>query len=228
MTLLIKLLTAVGVLLAAVLLMLLWILVVPRRFWVEYCKADGLMVKMNIAFFKARIYPLPKFVYKILHPKRGKREAKNKGATVDNQKEKIQNPLKDLQISFDLVTQIIQSAKVFMQKIFKALKFSDVSFTLPLYAGDVLATQKTYATVTTAFYSFSIFLQKHLQIYYKSPVFVADFANRYSDAVYFYTKITASPILLLISGMYGFTKYKEITDNHQKLSDATTKENKNG
>jgi LysM repeat protein len=84
-----------------------------------------------------------------------------------------------------LVKDVVSSAKGIMRRIFRAIKLRDVSFTLPVHSGDVYKTQQLYGAVTNSFFALSVFLQKHLQITFKSPIFVADFADRYKDSVYF-------------------------------------------
>ena len=217
MTILFKILSVAAIILLILLLLLLWLILVPRHFWVEYSKRDGLIIQMNIAFFRFTLYPLPAFLQKKTG---GKKEPKEKKV----QTEEKPNPLADIQFSFDLVKQVVSSAKGIMQKVFRAIKFRDVSFTVPLHSNDIHTTQKMYGAVTNAFYSLSIFLQKHLQIFFKSPVFVADFAGRYSDAVYFYSKITASPVLLLVAAYYAYTQYNLIINNYTKADNAPQKE----
>ncbi len=212
MTILFKILSVIGIILLILLLLVLWLVLMPRHFWVEYSKRDGLTAQVNIAFWRFTLYPLPEFLQK-----------KDKGKEKQQAKEKISgaeqakpDPLEDIRFSFELVKQIISSAKGIMKKVFRAVKFRDVSFTVPLHGKDVHSTQKMYGAVTNAFYSLSVFLQKHIQIYFKSPVFVADFAGNYSDAVYFYSKITASPVLLLVAAYYAYTQYTLITNNYKK------------
>ena len=234
MSLMIKILAVIGCILLAVLLLLLWVIVMPRHFWVEYCKADGVLVKMNIGPFKISLYPLPKFLQKKTEKKPvGKKGEKTEKAPQQKmapqpQREEKQNPLADIQLSFQLVKDVVASAKGIVKRIFKAIKFRDVSFTLPIYAGDVHKTQKMYGAVTNSFYTLSVFLQKHLQITFKSPIFVADFADCYKDSVYFYTQITASPILLLAAGWFAYNQYNVIMENNKKVETTTEKENNNG
>ena len=71
MTLMLKILQAVGILLGIILLVVLWVIVMPRHFWVEYSKADGPLVKMNIGPFKLRLFPLPDFIQKKMAEKQG-------------------------------------------------------------------------------------------------------------------------------------------------------------
>ena len=63
--------------LAFLLLLVLWVILVPRHFWVEYCKTDGLIVQVNLAFFKITLFPLPSFIKKAKKKKsRGSRRRK--------------------------------------------------------------------------------------------------------------------------------------------------------
>lgn len=225
MTLILKILSVIGWILLAVILLLVWVILVPRHFWVEYSKADGPVVKMNIGPFKVGLFPLPQFLQKKAEQKQDRRSEKKEEEK--EQKEKF-NPLADIQLSFDLVKQVVSAAKGIMVRVLKAIKFRDVSFTVPIHNSDVYKTQQQYGMVTNAFYSLSIFLQKHMQITFKSPIFVADFAGTYADSVYFYCQITASPVLLLAAAWFAYNQYTTIMENNKKAADATEKENNNG
>ncbi len=259
MTLMLKILQAVGILLGIILLVVLWVIVMPRHFWVEYSKADGPLVKMNIGPFKLRLFPLPDFIQKKMAEKQGgaqkdkkeKTQKKEKPLKKEKPREKTvagggktqsprqrprkkqpeqpqiqqqqdktekekKNPFADIQFSLDLVKQVVAAAKGIMAKIFKAIKFRDVSFTVPIHGADAMKTQQTYGIVTNSFYTLAVFLQKHLQITFKSPIFVADFADSYKDSIYFYCQITASPVLLLAAGWFAYRQYNQIMENNKK------------
>lgn len=253
MTLMLKILQAVGILLGIILLVVLWVIVMPRHFWVEYSKADGPLVKMNIGPFKLRLFPLPDFIQKKMAEKQGgaqkdkkekpQKKGKSREKTVadgsktqsprqrprkkqpeqpqtqqqqDKSEKEKKNPFADIQFSLDLVKQVVAAAKGIMAKIFKAIKFRDVSFTVPIHSADAMKTQQTYGIVTNSFYTLAVFLQKHLQITFKSPIFVADFADSYKDSIYFYCQITASPVLLLAAGWFAYGQYNQIMENNKK------------
>ena len=227
MTLMLKILSVLGIVLGLIVLVLLWLVLVPRHFWVEYCKADGPQVKMNIGPAKVSLYPLPEFIKKKTGGKKAQPDTE-KQPTEKSQDTEKHSPLDDIQLSMDLVKDIVSSAKGIMKRIIKAIKFRDVSFTVPVHSSDAYKTQKKYGVVTNAFYTLSVFLQKHLQITFKSPIFVADFADRYKDSVYFYTQITASPVLLLAAAWFAYKQYDMITENYKKSPQVTEKENNNG
>jgi len=223
MTVLFKILSVIAWILLAVILLLAWVIIVPRHFWVEYSMQDGPLIQMNIAFFRIRLYPVPDFFKKFVD----KNTEKNQPDTDTGRQltdDKKENLLKDIEFSFRLVKQVITAAKGIMKRIFKAIKFRDVSFTVPLHGRDIMATQQLYSAVTNSFYTLNIFLQQHLQLYYKSPVFVADFADRYSAATYFYCKITASPALLLSAAWFAYNQYLSIMAVNKKAQPATEKE----
>ena len=160
----------------------------------------------------------PKPVVKVQEPPKAEKKVKKekvKKEKVKKEKTSAESPLGDIDFSFGLIKQVVSSAKGIMKRILKAIKFRDVSFTIPIYDEDVLTTQRKYAAVTSSFYTLSIFLQKHLQLYYKSPVFVADFANQHADSLYFYCKISASPILLIVAAFYAYKQYKIIIKNNK-------------
>lgn len=316
MALILKILSVIGWIILAILFLIVWVIVVPRHFYVEYSKQDSLIVKMNIAFFKLRLFPLPKFLggeseeeqeqlettvenptvyeesvqapepknenqsekkfevsssnekvievepeekenkqisnieqkqrlqenldddkekeYKsktLQEPKlkektpkqKHKKEKKPKNKKEPKEKIMLPEPFDDVQLTFSLVKQVISAAKGVMKKILRAIKFSDISFTVPIYDEDPMRTQQKYAAVTTGFYTLSIFLQKNMQVYYKSPIFVADFANQHSESTYFYCKISASPILLISAAYFAYKQFKLIIKNNRQAQTAPEK-----
>ena len=321
MTLMLKILGIIGWIILAILFLIVWIIIVPRHFYVEYSKRDSLIVKMNIAFFKLRLFPLPKFlggeseeekaqeqeqpettvetptVYeesvqipepeiknqpekkfdvsnsdekviksdfetkekedkRISNVEKQQQVHENQNRNIDKKPEVLQKPIKtekpskpkhkkekrpkkkkepkekimlpepfdDVELTFSLVKQIISAAKGVMKRILRAIKFSDISFTVPIYDEDPMRTQQKYAAATTGFYALSIFLQKNMQVYYKSPIFVADFANRHSESTYFYCKISASPILLMSAAYFAYKQFKLIMNNNKQAQTAPEKE----
>ena len=105
-----------------------------------------------------------------------------------------------------------------MAILLKGISIKDVSFTVPISAKDAHETQKQYGIVTSAFYSLNVFLQKYVKIFYKNPVFVADFANLYKDSTYFYCKIQASPSIILMVGWYLFRAYRRLIKNNKETN----------
>ncbi len=321
MTLMLKILSVIGWIILAILFLLVWIIIVPRHFYIEYSKQDSLIIKMNIAFFKLRLFPFPKILAVEDREKKNQRQSqkhfeenktykdnaqthsskvektiennfdvyqsdeklirndsekeKNKNEQISNiekdinskdnlcvekennqieknveesifnkevsktkhsKKNKVKmeeeirekimlpEPFDDIQLTFSLVKQIISAAKGIMKKILRAIKFSDVSFTVPIYDDDPMKTQQKYAAATTGFYALSMFLQKNMQFYYKSPIFIADFANRHSESTYFYCKISTSPVLLLSAAYFAYRQFKLIIKNNRQAQIATEKE----
>ena len=192
------------------LLLVLWVILVPRHFWVEYCKTDGLIVQVNLAFFKITLFPLPSFIKKEKKKKEMRSEKEKEKPTDDGKTEKDKKQPQLPQFSFRLARDILSAAKGVMKRVLKAIKFSHVSFTVPVYGGRPEETQKKYAGITSAFYTFNIFLQQIVQVYYEKPIFIADFANLHTNSLYFYCKISASPVMLLAAAVFAFRQYRKI------------------
>ena len=53
-----NMLAVLGWIVLALLVLIVWVILVPRSVFVEYTKADGITVKVRIAFFKMKVYPL--------------------------------------------------------------------------------------------------------------------------------------------------------------------------
>ena len=213
-----KLLAVIGWILLALLLLLLWVLIVSRSVFVEYTNAGSLAVKVRVFLFKIKVYPLPKFLTskKDKKPKTDKdkkpdAEKQPSGDTAQKKPSALQTFMADMPKGFELAKEVLAAVKGVMAILLKGIYIKDVSFTLPIKAKDAYETQKQYGIVTGAFYSFNIFLQKHVKIFWKKPIFVADFADMYKDSTYFYCKIQASPSIILIVGWYLFKTYRRLT-----------------
>ena len=219
-----KILAVIGWILLVLVVLLLWVIIVPRSVFVEYTNNTSLVVKVRIFLFKIKVYPLPKFLSnkdkKEKSAKKKKTDAQ-KTASADTAKEEKPSAFKkfmaDMPKGFELVKEILSAVKGVMAILLKGVSIKDVSFTVPISAKDAHETQKQYGVVTGAFYSLNVFLQKYVKIFYKNPVFVADFANLYKDSTYFYCKIQASPSIILLVGWYLFKTYRRLTKNKPEI-----------
>ena len=223
-------LAVIGWILLGLLVLLLWVIIVPRSVFVEYTNAASLVVKVRVFLFKIKVYPLPKFLTNRDKPKKKdkkqKKTAKKKAGGKKQQsgdtakkeeKSGFKKFMSDMPKGFELVKEAVSTVKGVMAILLKGIYIKDVSFTVPVNAGDAHETQKQYGIITSAFYSLNIFLQKYVKIFYKKPVFVADFANLYKDSTYFYCKIQASPSIILLVGWYLFKTYRRLTKNKPEI-----------
>ena len=208
-----KILTVTGWILLALLVLVVWVIIVPRSVYVEYSKVQELTVKVRVLCFKIKVYPLSLPFKKKDRKKEDKKGAESGGQTKQKKKSSVQQLMEDLPKGMELVKEVLGAVKGVTAILLKGIRIKDASFTLPVYAGDAYETQKQYGIVTNAFYSFNIFLQKYVKIFWKSPVFIADFANLYSDSLYFYCKIQASPSIILVAGWHLLKTYRRLTKN---------------
>lgn len=211
-----KVLAVIGWVLLAVLILLLWVIIVPRSVYVQYTNAGGAVVKVRVLFFKIKVYPLHFGKKQKNKPEKKKSKTPKKEKTEDADGGKkpsaAQRFMQDMPNGMQLVKEVLSTVRGVMKILLNGISIKDVSFTLPISAENAHETQKKYALVTNSFYTFSIFLQKYVKIFYKNPVFVADFANLYGDSTYFYCKIQASPSIILAVAFYLFKTYRRITD----------------
>lgn len=219
-----KILAVIGWILLVLVVLLLWVIIVPRSVFVEYTNNTSLVVKVRIFLFKIKVYPLPKFLSnkdkKEKSAKKKKTDAQ-KTASADTAKAEKPSAFKkfmaDMPKGFELVKEVLSAVKGVMAILLKSVSIKDVSFTVPISSKDAHETQKQYGIATSTFYSLNVFLQKYVKIFYKNPVFVADFANLYKDSTYFYCKIQASPSIILLVGWYLFKTYRRLTKNKPEI-----------
>lgn len=142
----IKILAVLGKVLLCLLALVLWVVIIPRSFWVEYTTKDKVCLWVRLIFFKVKIYPLPKLPSFKKEEKKPSREPKSEG----NQRKKP-NISEDLQFSFDLVKQTVSAFKGMMKRVLKAIKFKDISFTLPIHKEDAFETRRPTARLQPLF-----------------------------------------------------------------------------
>ncbi len=210
-----KILAVLGWIFLILIALVLWVVIIPRSFFVQYTEKNGLEVKVRIFAFKIKIYPIPSVFKK---SEKTKSSPKTKQAA-ETKKEKAKQPsalksfMEDMPSGLELVKEVLAAVKGVAAILLKGIYIKDVSFTVPIYSIDAYETQKQYGIITNSFYTFNIFLQKYVNIFYKKPVFIADFANLYSESTYFYCKVQASPIIILSAGWFLVKTYLRITKN---------------
>ena len=213
-----KILAVIGMVLLILLLLIVWFILVPRSVFVEYTKQGGVTVKVRLFGFKIKVYPFNLPFAKKDKPKKQKQK-KAKQQKPAQKKQKSFDIKEKLPQGMELVKTVLSAVKGVGRILLKGIAVKDVSFTLPITGKDAYATQKQYAEITTAFYGFSVFLQKYVKFSCKSPIFIADFANLYKDSTYFYCKIQASPSIMLSAGWYLFKIYKNLDKENKNLTE---------
>ena len=91
----IKILAVLGKVLLCLLALVLWVVIIPRSFWVEYTQKDKVCLWVRLIFFKVKIYPLPKLPSFKKEEKKPIREPKSE----ENQRKKPKVS-ENLQLSF--------------------------------------------------------------------------------------------------------------------------------
>ena len=213
-----KILAVIGMVLLILLLLIVWFILVPRSVFVEYTKQGGVTVKVRLFGFKIKVYPFSLPFAKKDKPKKPKQK-KAKQQKPAQKKQKSFDIKEKLPQGMELVKTVLSAVKGVGRILLKGIAIKDVSFTLPIAGKYAYATQKQYAEITTAIYGFSVFLQKYVKFSYKSPIFIADFANLYKDSTYFYCKIQASPSIMLSAGWYLFKIYKNLDKENKNLTE---------
>ena len=214
-----KILAVIGCILLCLIVLVLWVIIVPRAVFVEYTENAGVAVKVRIFLFKIKVYPL-NLPFGKKERDKPKKEKAQKAAQPQgdkpNQNKKSSTLGEKLPKGMELVKTVLSAVKGVGRILLKGIAIKDVAFTVPISGKNAYDTQKLYGNVTSAFYTFSIFLQKYVRLNIKKPIFVADFADMYSHSTYFYCKIVASPGIKLSAGWYLFKIYKNLDKQNNK------------
>jgi hypothetical protein len=173
---------------------------------------------VRLFVFKIKVYPFNLPFAKKDKPQKQKTEKAPQNTDSKPQKTKKSFDIKEkLPQGMELVKTVLSAVKGVGRILLRGIAIKDVSFTLPVAGKNAHDTQNSYAKITTAFYAFSVFLQKYVRFNCKSPIFIADFANLYKDSTYFYCKIQASPSIILLVGWYLFKTYRRLTKNKPEI-----------
>lgn len=218
---LIQILKILGIIILVILALVLILLHIPRTFWVEFDKADLLTVKARILFFKVKVYRMKKE-----EKEEGRKKAsgpgreKKKKAPAPKKDEKPRKEKKkitdDLRFSFDLVSQVLDTATEGMRRILRGIRIRDLSFTLPVGGKDANTVRLATGAATAAFYNLNTVASRILDLEYGSPKIIPDFSGTLGDSLYFYVKIIASPIRLAAGGIWMALKGLRILKTHKK------------
>ena len=134
-----KILAAIGMVLLVLLLLLVWFILVPRSVFVEYTKAGGVTVKVRLFGFKVKVYPFNLTSNKKDKPE--KKKAKKAKQQKPEQKNKKSFDIKEkLPQGMELVKTVLSAVKGVGRILLKGISVKDVSFTLPITAGNAYAT----------------------------------------------------------------------------------------
>ena len=214
----------IGLILLAIILLILLLLIIPRSIWVEYDKTDGLIVKVRVLFFKLKVFPM-----KSGKKDKGEEEEKKKKtekqssssqekASEDHGKEKKKKSIaEDIRFSFDLLGQVLGTVSEGMKRILRGIKLRNVSFTLPVSGRDSRSVRKMHGIISSAFYNLNTIISQIFDIEYGSPKIIADFAGMYTDSLYFYCRIIATPIRILAGGLYLLFRGRKILKENKKV-----------
>lgn len=216
-----KILAVIGWILLALLVLIVWVILVPRSIFVEYTQAAGPVIKVKVFLFKIQVYPFNLPFGKKHKDKPKKAETQKEKPAGDKQTEKTKKgfDIADrLPKGMELAKTVLSAVKGVGRILLKGISIKDVSFTVPVTGKDAYDVQKKYGNITSLFYTFSIFMQKYVKLYYKKPIFVADFANLYTNSTYFYCKIQASPCIILSAGWYLLGIYRKLDKQNKTLS----------
>ena len=236
-----KILAVTGWVLLALIVLLLWVVIVPRSMYVEYSKKYNLIVKVRVFLFKIKVYPFKLPFAKELteEQKAAKKEARKakkeqskkptgkKDTTEQNsEKKKGFDITEKLPKGMELAKTVLSAVKGVLRILLKGVRIKDVSFNLPISGKDAYDVQQKYGKITSAFYSFNIFLQKYVKVFYKCPKFIADFDNLHKDSLYFYCKIQASPSIIRAISWRLIKIYLSLNKNNKSdKTEKTAKEN---
>ena len=134
----------------------------------------------------------------------------------EGKEEKKKSVTDDIRFSFDLIGQVLETVSEGMRRVLRGIKLRNVTFTLPVSGKDSRSVRKMHGVVSSAFYNLNTVISQIFDIEYGSPKIIADFTGAYSDSLYFFCRIVATPIRILTGAVYLFFKGKKILKENRK------------
>lgn len=190
-------LAVIGWILLALLLVLVLALVLPVFLHVTYEK-EQLTIKMNVLFFSFVLYPAKE--------KQKPEKVKTTQQLAEEEKPKKKKKLPYLYLE-DIVALVVTAGKS-MHKIFRALRITKIGIVLPVHGDDPAKTAIQYGQMHAYLGGAIATLQNFLTLQFQKVQVIADFEKEFSQNTYFYCKIGATPIILLIVAIYALVRVK--------------------
>ncbi len=166
----------------------------------EY-KNETFTVHLTILFLRFKVFPLPKKEKKKVEKVEKKAEETTEKAEKKLKKSKFPIMLED-------ISTIIATATGAIKIIFKGIYFNKIRIFYPVYKENADQTAIYYGQLQAYVSATFACLQNILNLRFKSVKLVADFNNELSKNTYLSCKIYASPIILIIAGIYVFKELK--------------------
>ncbi len=192
----------IGYILLFLLFIIILLLAMPVRLITIY-ENEKFTTKAQVLFLTFKIYPMTK---------KQKKEVKKAEKQGEEQAEKeVKKAKKKLNISLfaEDIVEIVQTAGSVINKIIKSMTFKNVSLVLPVHKDDAAQTAIAYGNMNAYISGAIATLHNYLQLNIKKVNIICDYDNTFEKDTYFYCKIGATPIIILIVAVYAVIRLKK-------------------
>ena len=191
-------LAVLGWILLGLLGLFLLLLVMPVRLLVRWDK-DGLRIKLKVLFIP----------YTLL-PQKEKKQAPHNKPKPKPQEEKPQKPEKEkMKMSFDKIVSLVSVAKSAAAIALKGIWIRNIELTVPVHCDDAAQTAIAYGKMQAYLAGAIATLENAVHLYFRKVKFIPDFQDEYGDAQSFYCKVVASPVIMVVAGIYVFKRLSD-------------------
>lgn len=128
--------------------------------------------------------------------------ARNSAKQKDKKPKKAKQKAFSLHFDFDEILAMIPAASAAMRMIMRGIRIKRIKVFLPVCADDPAATAIRYGRVQAYLGGALGVLRNAMHLQVQKLQIVADFNNEFADKTYFYCKIEASPIIMVIAVVY--------------------------
>lgn len=181
--------------LLGLLVLVLIVLLIPVRVTVEV-RYDTLKVKLKVLFIGIPLYP------------RNKKEEEEKTKTEKTVSESDGAQPPKRRRTLPQIADLVSTIGWAMRLILRLVHVRDIRLIWPVHCEDAAETALAYGQTQAYFGGALAAFQNVVNLRVKQWDVIPDFAGEYKYRRYFYCKITATPLIMIIAAVYAFAHLK--------------------
>ncbi len=192
------LLQFIGWTLLTVVVIILVVLLFPLIIGVKY-ESKELAIWVRFLGIKINVYPLSKWMKKIVEDRKNKKPKQKKKKKEEDDKEDTQEkPKRNWRAAIEKQKKLAVAIKEALGVFFRHIRVRGVRLCLPVHTEDAAATAMRCGQVQAAIGTVRSMLEGRVHVQYKQLEVVPDFTGDLSQAMFFTCKVSLKPVIIVM------------------------------
>ncbi len=191
------LLKLIGWTLLTVVVIVLVVLLCPFIIGVKY-ELEKIVVWVRFLGIKINVYPLSKWMEKIIENRKNKKPKPEKKKKEDDKEEVQEKPKRNWRAAIEKQKKLAVAIKEALGVFFWHIRVRNVRLCLPVHTEDAADTAMRCGQVQAAIGTVRAMLEGRVHVQYKQLEVVPDFTGDLSKAMFFTCKISLKPVIIVM------------------------------